>query len=317
MRQNIFMTVALLIGLGLIVLSFYLTPLVEKNSTDRAKQATRGVQILGVAIFCISATKLTCQGSHSNFNILLGIMLLLGGVCTGLFSIIHNDCVDARTFTPYALGVSVCIMIGSLIGILIAIIVHYRKTKTKIKEAAKPRYGVYPEQLAKLALNQEDEFKLKNQESDDDESNIASETTTPDSKQSDDESNEQFFDAHKNIYHDATEKIKKTKKELFHELLDDSEEQWRVEAERLRAKADQTASVNKALRLRQQAQELSSEAERLKAQKLSSDVDFDRFPRNAEKRAKYSKMQPREPSSLKDSPKATLSTDHPLKSIIR
>lgn len=161
MRQNIFMAVALLIGLGLIVLSFYLTPLVE-NSTDRAKQATRGVQILGVAIFCISATKLTCQGSDSNFNILLGIMFLLGGVCTGLFSIIHKDCVDARTFTPYALGVSVCIMIGSFIGIF----VHNRKTK--MKEAVKPRYGISKGKLNELALNQEGEFKkLQNEESDD------------------------------------------------------------------------------------------------------------------------------------------------------
>ena len=151
MRQNIFMAVALLIGLGLIVLSFYLTPLVE-NSTDRAKQATRGVQILGVAIFCISATKLTCQGSHSNFNILLGIMFLLGGVCTGLFSIIHNDCVDARTFTPYALGVSVCIMIGSFIGIFL----HNRKTK--IKEAANPRYGISREQLEKDAMKQQQDY---------------------------------------------------------------------------------------------------------------------------------------------------------------
>ena len=151
MRQNIFMAVALLIGLSLIVLSFYLTPLVE-NSTDRAKQATRGVQILGVAIFCISATKLTCQGSHSNFNILLGIMFLLGGVCTGLFSIIHNDCVDARTFTPYALGVSVCIMIGSFIGIF----VHNRKTK--IKESVS-RSGVPREQLKEDAMKQEDYFK--------------------------------------------------------------------------------------------------------------------------------------------------------------
>ena len=151
MRQNIFMAVALLIGLGLIVLSFYLTPLVE-NSTDRAKQATRGVQILGVAIFCISATKLTCQGSHSNFNMLLGIMFLLGGVCTGLFSIIHNDCVDARTFTPYALGVSVCIMIGSFIGIF----VHNRKTK--IKESVKPRYGISKEQLKEDAMKQQQNY---------------------------------------------------------------------------------------------------------------------------------------------------------------
>ena len=151
MRQNIFMTVALLIGLGLIVLSFYLTPLVE-NSTDRAKQATRGVQILGVAIFCISATKLTCQESDSNFNILLGIMFLLGGVCTGLFSIIHNDCVDARTFTPYALGVSVCIMIGSFIGIFV------NNRKTKIKEDAKPRYGISREQLEEDAMKQQQDY---------------------------------------------------------------------------------------------------------------------------------------------------------------
>jgi len=172
MRQNIFMAVALLIGLGLIVLSFYLTPLVEKKSTDRAKQATRGVQILGVAIFCISATKLTCQGSHSNFNILLGIMFLLGAVCTGLFSIIHNDCVDARTFTPYALGVSVCIMIGSFIGI----IVHIRKIKI-IKESEKPRYVVSEQEFNKLALEQEDSFQ------NDDIDSESSTETTPDTSQ--------------------------------------------------------------------------------------------------------------------------------------
>jgi len=165
MRQNIFMAVALLIGLGLIVLSFYLTPLVE-NSTDRAKQATRGVQILGVAIFCISATKLTCQESDSNFNILLGIMFLLGGVCTGLFSIIHNDCVDARTFTPYALGVSVCIMIGSFIGIFV------NNRKTKLKEAVKPRDGVSREQLEEDAMKQQKYFQ-----NDDIDSESSTETT--------------------------------------------------------------------------------------------------------------------------------------------
>jgi len=288
MRQNIFMAVALLIGLGLIVLSFYLTPLVE-NSTDRAKQATRGVQILGVAIFCVSATKLTCQESDSNFNILLGIMFLLGGVCTGLFSIIHNDCVDARTFTPYALGVSVCIMIGSFIGIL----VNTRKTKTKIKDAANPRSVISQGQLAELALNQQREINmLKNEQFDDD------------------ESNETFFDAHKNIYHDATEKIEKTKGEKIHELLYDSAEQWREEAERLRAKADAPLNKAEAQRLQQQAQALSSEADRLQAQ--SSDVVFNRFPRP---RAKSS-MPPRAPSSfvVKNSPKTTQSTNspHPL-----
>ena len=192
MRQNIFMAVALLIGLGLIVLSFYLTPLVE-NSTDRAKQAVRGVQILGVAIFCISATKLTCQGSHSNFNILLGIMFLLGGVCTGLFSIIHNDCVDARTFTPYALGVSVCIMIGSFIGIF----VHNRKTK--IKESVKSRSGVPREILDQNIRVQNNE--MLNKQSDDDESNDSSETTTPES--------EDFYEA-----------PQETKDEILRKLLD-------------------------------------------------------------------------------------------------
>ena len=249
-RQNIFMTVALLIGLGLIILSFYLTPLVEtplvEKSTDRAKQAVRGVQILGVAIFCISVTKLTCQGRASNFNILLGIMFLLGGVCTGLFAIIHNDCVDARKFTPYALGVSVSIIVGTLV----AIVVHNRKRE--IAEEPKQRPVISDQDLKKIVRGQNNEFNMLKNKQSDDESNVASETTTPES--------EDFYDA-----------PEKTKEELLHELLDDSQ-------------------------------------------------NFDRYLRNVDKKAKSSKIPPRAPSSfvVKDSPKATLSTDyHPLKSTRR
>jgi hypothetical protein len=99
-------------------------------------------------------------------------MFLLGGVCTGLFSIIHNDCVDARTFTPYALGVSVSIIVGSFFAIL----VHNRKTK--IKEAEEPRYGISQDQLNELALNQEHFFRKRDY--DDSESSTK---TTPDTSQ--------------------------------------------------------------------------------------------------------------------------------------
>ena len=125
MSQTFFIAVALLIGLGLIISSVHLTPLVE-NSTDRAKQSVIGVQILGVAILSILGTKLTCQGSPRDFDILLSIMLVFIGVAVGLFWVIYTDCVESREFTIYALSISIGIFF-TIIGLLIYIFVYKRK----------------------------------------------------------------------------------------------------------------------------------------------------------------------------------------------
>ena len=125
MSQTFFMAVALLIGLGLILSSVHLTPLVE-NSTDRAKQSVIGVQILGVAILSILGTKLTCQGSPRDFDILLSIMLVFVGVAVGLFWVIYTDCVESREFTIYALSISIGIFF-TIIGLLIYIFVYKRR----------------------------------------------------------------------------------------------------------------------------------------------------------------------------------------------
>jgi hypothetical protein len=125
MSQTFFMAVALLIGLGLIISSVHLTPLVE-NSTDRAKQSVIGVQILGVAILSILGTKLTCQGSPRDFDILLSIMLVFVGVAVGLFWVIYTDSVESREFTIYALSISIGIFF-TIIGLLIYIFVYKRR----------------------------------------------------------------------------------------------------------------------------------------------------------------------------------------------
>ena len=125
MNQTFFMAVSLLIGLALIISSFYLTPLVE-NSTDRAKQSVIGVQILGVAILSILGTKLTCQGNPRDFDILLGIMFVFVGVAAGLFGVIYTDCVESREFTIYALNISIGIVF-TIIGLLIYIFFYKRK----------------------------------------------------------------------------------------------------------------------------------------------------------------------------------------------
>jgi hypothetical protein len=125
MSQTFFIAVALLIGLGLILSSVHLTPLVE-TSTDRAKQSVIGVQILGVAILSILGTKLTCQGSPRDFDILLSIMLVFVGVAVGLFWVIYTDCVESREFTIYALSISIGIFF-TIIGLLIYIFVYKRR----------------------------------------------------------------------------------------------------------------------------------------------------------------------------------------------
>jgi hypothetical protein len=125
MSQTFFIAVALLIGLSLIISSVHLTPLVE-NSTDRAKQSVIGVQILGVAILSILGTKLTCQGSPRDFDILLSIMLVFVGVAVGLFWVIYTDSVESREFTIYALSISIGIFF-TIIGLLIYIFVYKRR----------------------------------------------------------------------------------------------------------------------------------------------------------------------------------------------
>jgi len=118
MFETIFMLLALTFGLVLISLSIKITPLV-KDSSDRAQQATKILQILGIVITSISFTRLFCKGKEIHFNILGFFMTLLGGSATSLFIIICADCEKARNFAIPGCIVSGCIFIGSMISILV------------------------------------------------------------------------------------------------------------------------------------------------------------------------------------------------------
>ena len=115
---KIFLYYTLFFGLILTICSFILTPKV-KDTTDRAEKSANGIQVLGVALFCISATILLCGADikdSSKKDIFLGLLILASGiVITTLASIVHTDCEDAKALSSVLIGFGVLSIVLSFV----------------------------------------------------------------------------------------------------------------------------------------------------------------------------------------------------------
>ena len=113
-----FLYYTLFFGLILTICSFILTPKV-KDTTDRAEKSANGIQVLGVALFCISATILLCGANikdSSKKDIFLGLLILASGiVITTLASIVHTDCEDAKALSSVLIGFGVLSIVLSFV----------------------------------------------------------------------------------------------------------------------------------------------------------------------------------------------------------
>ena len=115
---KLFLIYTLIFGFILTICSFLLTPKV-KDTTNRAENSANGVQVLGVSLFCISATILFCGGSEEvsprKKMLLIAFILVFSIIIITLVSIVHTDCEDARKITPVLLGFGVFSLVLSLV----------------------------------------------------------------------------------------------------------------------------------------------------------------------------------------------------------
>uniref|UniRef100_A0A6C0H2T6 Uncharacterized protein n=1 Tax=viral metagenome TaxID=1070528 RepID=A0A6C0H2T6_9ZZZZ len=134
--MKIFMGIILVIGLALIVCSFLISGSVTECNV-KVQNALRGLLVMGVALFTVSATilALNCnekfKGSASGIALIV-ILFLLSTITIGLISTIYQ-CDDTKknngTILNVMLIMSIFVTLGSFAYIVYQIIQRVKKGK--------------------------------------------------------------------------------------------------------------------------------------------------------------------------------------------
>ena len=119
--MTIFLILLLCIGFALTVISFVLVDYVEKCNKKNSQRALRGLLTMGVSLFSICGTMLFCkcgdkidQPGYVLNTVFPVVLLIIGGVTTGLVATIYDECKEAKTITLVPLTLSVLITLGAI-----------------------------------------------------------------------------------------------------------------------------------------------------------------------------------------------------------
>lgn len=131
--MKIFMGIILVIGLALIVCSFLISGSVTECNV-KVQNALRGLLVMGVALFTVSATilALNCNEKSASGIALIVILFLLSTITIGLISTIYQ-CDDTKkdngTILNVMLIMSIFVTLGSFAYIVYQIIQRVKKGK--------------------------------------------------------------------------------------------------------------------------------------------------------------------------------------------